>query len=136
MAGGDKIGAMSSQENDQPIGPGQLLTVTERRVDDALVITATGEVDIATGPKLQAALTSAIRTADAARVVIDLSAVTFLGSRGLVALVDAAEEAGGRGKCFRIAVGDQHAIYRVLEVTGLDKELAARRTLDEALSAE
>jgi anti-sigma B factor antagonist len=127
---------MSSQENGQPVDPGQLLTVTDRRVDDALVITATGEVDIATGPKLQAALTSGIHTADVARVVLDLSAVTFLGSRGLVALVDAAADAGRLGKRFRIAVGNQHPVYRVLEVTGLDKELAVYKTLEEALNAE
>jgi anti-sigma B factor antagonist len=127
---------MSSQENGQPVDPGQLLTVTDRRVGGALVITATGEVDIATGPKLQAALTSGIHTADVARVVLDLSAVTFLGSRGLVALVDAAAEAGRLDKRFRIAVGNQHPVYRVLEVTGLDKELAVYKTLDEALNAE
>jgi len=89
---------MSSHENGQQVDPGQLLRVTDRRVDDALVITATGEVDIATGPNLQAALISALRTADAAKVVLDLSAVTFLGSRGLVALVEAAAEAGRVGK--------------------------------------
>lgn len=133
---GDKVGAMSSHENSQHIDQGQLLTVTDRRVDDARVIGAIGEVDISTGPNLQAALTSAIRTADVARVVLDLSAVTFLGSRGLVALVDAAGEAGRLGKLFRIAVGNQHAVYRVLEVTRLDKELAVYQTLDEALSAE
>ena len=126
---------MSSHENGQQLDPGELLTVTDRRVDDVLVITATGEVDIATGPTLQAALTSAIHTADVATVVLDLSAVTFLGSRGLVALVDAAAEAGRLAKLFRIAVGNQHPVYRVLEVTGLDKELAVYKTLDEALGA-
>jgi len=127
---------MSSRENGQHVDAEQLLTVTDRRVDDAVVIAATGEVDIATGPRLQAALTSAIHTADVAKVVLDLSAVIFLGSGGLVVLVDAAERARRLGKLFRIAVGNHHPVYRVLEVTGLDKELAVYKTLDEALGAD
>lgn len=125
-----------SQQSCQPPRPGQQLTVTGRRVDDIVVVTATGEVDIATGPDLQAALVSAAHETEAATVVVDINAVTFLGSRGLAALLRGLEEAKRQGKNFRVALRNHSPVYRVLEVTGVHKELSRYETVDEALGLD
>jgi anti-anti-sigma factor len=60
-------------------------------------VIVSGEVDIATAPKLYAALNGG-RTRDAASVVIDLRAVTFMDSTGLRVLLTA-REAGRAPAC-------------------------------------
>jgi anti-anti-sigma factor len=125
---------MSIGDGERPRPPGAL-TVTERRVADAAVVLAAGEVDIATGAQLHDAVLAALRRPDTARVVLDINEVTFLGSRGLAALLAGLDEAARLDKSFLVALHHQHPVYRVLEVTGVDKELSRHDTVEEALRA-
>jgi anti-sigma B factor antagonist len=122
--------------NGEPSHPGRVLTVTDRRVDGAVVVTAAGEVDISSAPRLHEALLAAVRCPDTSMVVLDASGLTFLGSRGLAALLRALEESVRRGTPFRVVISPRSPIYRVLEVTGVDKEIARYETVEEALRAE
>lgn len=122
-----------SVSNGEPPHPERVLTVSDRRVGDSVVLTAAGEVDIASAPRLREALLAAIRRPDAARVVLDINGLTFLGSRGLAALLGGLDEAGRLGKTLLVAIRDQSPVYRVLEVTGVDKELARFETVEQAL---
>lgn len=116
--------------------PERVLTVSDRRVDDTVVVAAVGEVDIATAPQLHDALLAAIRQPDTPRVVLDINGLTFLGSRGLAALLAGLDEAGRLGKEFRVVIQNRSPVYRVLEVTGVDKELSRYETVEQALRWE
>jgi anti-anti-sigma factor len=93
------------------------------------VLHVRGDVDLATAPKLQAAL----EELDTGAVVVDLTEVTFLDSSGLSALVQARKRLteGPTGATFRLVVA-RPSIRRVLEVTGLTQVFTVCETLDEA----
>ena len=84
--------------------------------DDAIVIHVSGEIDTLTAPALSEQLSR--RLPAAPLVVLDLSAVTFLGSAGLAALVAAKEDAAQRGAVLRLVCGSR-IVTRALEATGL-----------------
>jgi anti-sigma B factor antagonist len=91
-----------------------------RRVDHPLgvVLILGGELDLTTGPVLQEQLDHAVRSS--AAVVIDLAGVAFIDSSGLRVLVRAEQElraAGGQ----LVLLGGSRAVYRVFELTGLDR---------------
>jgi anti-anti-sigma factor len=77
-------------------------------------LVAVGELDIASAPLLEAAL-SEHRAAEAS-VVLDLSGITFMDSSGLKVLVRAANEARSNGWAFAVdpKVGD--AVRTVFDV--------------------
>lgn len=97
-----------------------------------VVLVVTGELDLGTTPRFEEALEKAQR-AESARVVLDLTAVTFLGSPGLTALVRANERSAGNGLGVVMTAGT--SIRRPLEVTGLDTVLPLYETVDAAFEA-
>ena len=106
------------------------LDVTTRDEGGRAVVSATGEVDVFTAPRLDDALTAAGRT----DVVVDLSGVDFLDSTGLSVLVKAqqtVQEAGGK----LAVVVTAERVAKVFRITGLDQTLALHPTLDAALGA-
>jgi anti-anti-sigma factor len=96
-----------------------------------LVVAPAGEVDLSTAPLLRSAAFAAV-DARPARVVVDLSGLTFCGSTGLVVLMDARHHAEDRGVTFSTAHAAP-AVRRVLHITGLSAVLDHRDSLDEAL---
>jgi anti-sigma B factor antagonist len=66
-------------------------------------------------------------------VVIDLSEVSFLGSAGLAALVDAAVAAEARREPLRVVVDHTRPVIRPLEATGRDQVLQLYRSVEDAL---
>jgi anti-anti-sigma factor len=98
----------------------------------ALVVDAEGEVDLATAPQLAAALGAVSESTT--RVVLDLSAVSFLDSSGLNALVHARRELARRQVTFRVVSPRDQVVRRVFEITQLDDELGVVESLDAALA--
>jgi anti-anti-sigma factor len=98
------------------------------RRTDATVLSVRGEVDLATAPALRSTITRVAR-AERKLLVIDLMAVTFLSSAGLLVLVEAAE--AGRPEVRVVATGRES--LRPIRVTGLDTVLTMRETLADAL---
>lgn len=89
-------------------------------------IVVRGEVDIATTPAFDAAVTAAL-AAGATELVVDLGGVTFMGSRGLAGLLQAqrlVRERGGRLVLHEPsrAVRDLLGMTRLLERFGLQPE--------------
>jgi anti-sigma B factor antagonist len=111
-----------------------LLRVERRRVGDAHVVTVAGEVDSSTVDVLRAAVAEALEDRRTAAVVVDLTAVTFLGSVGLKALVDAQTGAAHRREPLRLVVDGTRAVTRPMEVSGLDQVLATFEDLESALA--
>jgi anti-sigma B factor antagonist len=83
----------------------------------ATIVRVTGDVDLATSPRLKEALDEAIATgADTVR--LEMGQVTFLDSSGISVLVDAQQRLQeGSAKLVLHGVGDH--IKRVLEISGL-----------------
>ncbi|MFG1644131.1 STAS domain-containing protein [Amycolatopsis sp. NPDC049252] len=89
--------------------------ITETR-DDLVVVRATGELDLAARPVLEAALAPA--ATGGTRVVVDFTAVTFCTS-GILGVLVAASLRGSR-----LVVAARHrAVRRPLELLGLEKYL-------------
>lgn len=98
------------------------------RSGDVDVLTVGGEVDVVAVPRLRALLSEV----DPARcVVIDLTAVTFIDSSGLGALLSARKALPGAEQLTLVA--HTPALLRLLRVTGLHTVFPVRPTLAEAL---
>jgi anti-sigma B factor antagonist len=88
--------------------------ITSSRYGDEWRIVATGELDIATAPVLDAACQEA-HTSDARRIVVDLAGLRFVDSTGLRALLNIA------GACEegRLRMVSAPALDRVAEIAGV-----------------
>jgi anti-sigma B factor antagonist len=112
-----------------------VLDITDRVVQGTLVVAVVGEIDLDTAPALRAAVTDAIHRSAGEACVVDLTKVTFLGSAGLAALVEAASLAETRRKPLRIVIDSNRPVIRPIVVTGLDEVLELYHTVEEALRA-
>jgi anti-sigma B factor antagonist len=93
-------------------------SVTVGRCRDTMTLAVTGDLDLATAPRLAEHL-DAIDAADGVRaVVIDLRALTFLDSSGIALLLSAARRAEREGWQLTIAGTPPQARY-VIELCGL-----------------
>ena len=103
-----------------------------RPTGDIAVVALSGEVDLYTAPEFHETLLRGV--ADGARrIVVDLSAVTFLDSTALGVLVGGAQRLPDDGALL-IVCGDDR-LRRTLEIVGLDRVFAVHPTLEEALAA-
>lgn len=102
-------------------------------VGAAVVVSVAGDVDVLTAPRLRDAVREALDYPEGHEVVVDLTAVTFLGSSGLGALVAAARSAARRRQPLRVVVDHSRPVIRPLQAAGLDELLTLDRRLDEAL---
>jgi anti-anti-sigma factor len=71
-----------------------------------------------------------------AQLLIDLTAVTFLGSSGLQSLMESAQrlEAVAPGSMLQLIGTEHRAVHRPLELVGLLSLLSVHPTLSEALA--
>lgn len=94
------------------------------------VLAVTGEVDVATAPRLREQLVELVGSGKN-HIVVDLEGVEFLDSTGLGVLV-------GALKRVRTSDGDlalvctEPRILKVFEITGLTKVFTIHRSVDEA----
>jgi anti-sigma B factor antagonist len=103
----------------------------EKNDEGYTVVAINGEHDLSTAPGLRSRLEQLI--ADGDPVVVDLSAATFIDSSILGLLLQASRDAGDAGVGFAVAQADgAEAVRRVLEITGLRKDLPVHPSRDEA----
>jgi anti-sigma B factor antagonist len=100
--------------------------------DGVSVVSVTGEIDLVTAPTREQALGTVLAGGPTA-LVIDLSAVEFLGSVGLKILAATYEKLGKSTEFGVVARGP--ATRRPIHLTGLDKTFPLYPTLDDALTA-
>ena len=81
-------------------------------------LTWAGQVDMLTGSSLQSHLNKALASR-LARLIVDVSQVSFLGSTGLSVLINIQAAATHQGITFQLR-GVGPAVARVLQVTKLD----------------
>lgn len=99
-----------------------------------IVITPAGELDAYVTPALQETFHRVIDDG-AELVVVDLSAVPFMDSSALGALVGAVRRSRERGGVLRVVLPRTTA-RRIFEVTALDQVLGGWETREAALVAE
>ncbi len=116
-----------------PTGPAPELDITHREVGGILVIVVRGEIDLETAPRLHKAVTAGIDQTRGEPCVLDLTEVTFLGSPGLAALVDATEHAETRREPLCIVVDANRPVIRPIEVMGLDHVFRLYHSVVEAV---
>lgn len=110
----------------------ELFEVKVREQDGATVVSAVGEVDVSTAPALRQRL---YELPEEAKVVVDLSDVTFLDSTGLGVLVAALKRVreSGAGGDLRLVV-TRPQVSKVLEVTGLSTVFTVSSSVEDALA--
>ena len=104
-------------------------SLTVERNGDETVVRVTGEIDVATAPRLEDCLLEL----DREPIALDFSAVTFMDAAGIRVLVAMQQRAGARGFLLRAV---KPAQMRVLEIAGvadgLDFDLDRTPTVSEA----
>lgn len=95
------------------------------------VVSVSGEIDLVTAPALEQAIGAVIADTPTA-LIIDLSAVEFLGSVGLKILAATYERLDKQTGFGVVARGP--ATRRPIHLTGLDRTFPLYQTLEEALS--
>lgn len=124
----DVAGDRGADEDD-----GTVVELSVHEEGGVAIVVVTGEVDATTAPALAAALDAQV-AAGATRVVLDLAGTTLLDSTGLGVLVRANRRLRSAGGALALA-GATRLVRRVLEVTGVERELPAHADVDAALAA-
>lgn len=103
------------------------LTTTRRAA--TTVLTAAGEIDLATAAELQQELSAAVATGD---TVLDVTGVDFIDSTGLRVVISADEDARAEDRRFGLVVADG-PVTKLLRITGVGEKLRVFTSLDDAL---
>jgi anti-anti-sigma factor len=115
----------------------QVLTVQCGFQVGAVVVAATGELDVDTVPELErqvvAALEAATAATSATAVVVDLSSVSYLDSSGLNMLVRCNELGRRHGTALRVVATDRRVLRPIL-ITDLERVLSLYSALADALA--
>ena len=88
------------------------------RADDTVTVSPTGELDIATVPRLADALAGAERPFG--RLVLDLRGLSFIDSSGLRLVLMEVERAEGEHHQVQVIPGDER-VHRIFRLTGADR---------------
>jgi anti-anti-sigma factor len=97
------------------------LNVSSERTGDAIHLTLRGELDIASAPRIEEALSEAEEQAPAI-IVLDLRQLGFMDSTGLRTILAADARAKEAGRRLVVVQGDEN-IRRVFEVTRLHERV-------------
>jgi anti-sigma B factor antagonist len=97
------------------------------------LITASGELDYHTGPRLRACLDD-VPLASGAALVLDLSGITYCDSTGVSVLAHAYRRTAAAGARLALA-GAAPPVFRLLSFTGLDRLFTSYDSVETALSA-
>ncbi len=109
--------------------------ITDRQVDgDTHVVAVSGEIDLFTAPEFKQRVSAPI-DAGRSRVIVDLTATTFIDSSSLGVLIGAHRRLKLRGGSL-ILVSENEAIAKTFKITGLDGVFTIATSVDAALQGE
>lgn len=98
------------------------LSIQHEQTEGRHRLLARGELDLAGGPALHAAVDE-IASTGAVELEIDLSQVRFLDGAGIGAVAHAVARCEARGIPVRLVRPSARSPRRILRVTGMDREL-------------
>ena len=110
-----------------------MFSVATERAGGVGVVVLVGEVDIYTAPRFKEAMLELL-DAGVGKLVVDLSAVTFIDSTALGVLIGGLRRVHDAGGVMAVVVATP-AVQRVLTITGLDRVFSVHDTRDAALAA-
>jgi anti-anti-sigma factor len=102
-----------------------LIHVETTRIGEQTVVVATGEIDLASAGKLQAA----IAELSGQVVTVDLRGVEFIDSTGLAMLIKEHDRVGESGGELRLVVQEKGPVVRLFELTGLAQSFQLSNSL-------
>ena len=102
------------------------------RLDDVVVVKLAGELDLYNASAVREVLLECCAEAPA-RLVVELSEVTFIDSTALGVLIEARTRLANRRGFLLAAPGLE--TRRALEISGLDRHFGVHASLDEAIAA-
>ena len=108
------------------------LQLATRHEGDVTIVSVLGEVDVFTAPGLDGEL-DALVADGSARLVIDMSEVSFLDSTGLGVLVKVLKHAREAGGWLHLVVTSDR-IRKIFEITGLDASIPIFDTAQDAIT--
>jgi anti-anti-sigma factor len=108
------------------------LELWSQRVDDTVVITARGDLDVVTSPELDSRLTEAGHAVSS--VVLDLAAVDFMDTSSLAVVVGHWKKLTAQGGTLALA-GARYRYVKTLWITGLADRLPMYDTVAQAIAA-
>jgi anti-sigma B factor antagonist len=109
-----------------------LLLIEEPLEPSGIVLTASGELDIATAPLLRAPLNAAI-DAGVRRIIVDLLGLTFLDSVALAALLQIRRRLGHDGRMAVVVAPDSY-VRLIFEVAGMPQCVDVVETREQAVA--
>ena len=119
-----------------------LINLATTRIGSAAVVTVEGELDLHTARTLMRAVDDALNWPDLTAIIIDLGAVTFLGSSGLGTLAELATRTPSSRPAHTqpvpvrlVAPPDNRAVVRPWEVMKLEPILPLFPDVSSALDA-
>jgi len=127
--GGRRSGLLSQRGSVNNVN----LQVEQRTVGDALVVSVSGEVDLATAEPLREALVAA-EAQPASGMVIDLQQVGFLDSTGIGELVGVHRRLRKSDRPLALVV-PEGPIRKILAITGMDSVLDLHEDERSAIAA-
>ena len=98
------------------------------------LVTLEGECDLNTGRQLRDVLTSEV-SRGAQRLIVDLSALTFMDSTGMQVLLSTRSVLAVRGGTLVLAA-PQPVVARILELTGANKIIPVYDSLEDAQTGD
>lgn len=101
--------------------------------DEPNVLPLEGEIDLHVSPRVAASLRT-LTEQKPARLVVDLSRVTYIDSSGLAALIEAMQNVEAYGGKFVLA-GVQENVRPIFEIARLDQVFIMFPHVDAALAA-
>ena len=96
--------------------------------DGRLVILLSGEIDLSNAETLETQVGQAIQVANVREVVIDLTAIDFIDSRGLRLLTRIATAVADRDATLAVVAPTDSIARSVLDMTKMSDELAVRES--------
>ena len=103
-------------------------------IGDCAVIQVTGEVDVYTAPMLREQIRE-LAAKGAVHLIADLGQVDFIDSTGLGVLVGGLKRLREAGGSLALVISAPR-ILRIFQITGLTKALPARRSVEDAITAD
>lgn len=107
------------------------ITFSVQKMDSAVVVSISGDIDAYHSPKLKENLEEHIK-GESPLVLLDLSMVPYIDSAGLGTLVSILREARNHKKALKL-IGLRQNIKRIFEMTRLDKIFTIADTVEEGL---
>jgi anti-sigma B factor antagonist len=110
------------------------LSIALARLDDRVIVSIAGEIDLDTAPTLREELLRVLSNGPL-HLILDMAKVSFLDSSGLGVLVGTLRRARMLGGTVSIAAPIRQ-VLEVLEITGLDAVFPVHDTVDDAVAAQ